>query len=241
MLAESIGCPPKNRIESVSQILFIVNEQKINMKKLFRKIIVCAVGIFLVAGLGACRSYNDRLWKTVDFVSTPDQATVFIDGKNCGLTPTTLRLSRSRSYEVRFSKPGFFDEDCLLETFTREDGSKDILDSIEIALVKITPESVAERERLARERATDGTGAGTSASARGNAEGPSPAAVEFSKLGKPSNFTEFRLREKTLKRLLSSGEITEDEFRKLHEELYSSYNENRLLKAPRLDTYEKAR
>ena len=34
-------------------------------------------------------------------------------------------------------------------------------------------------------------------------------------------------------------EITEEEYRSLHEKLYDAYNENRLLKAPRLGTYEK--
>lgn len=204
--------------------------------------------------LNGCRSYNDSAWKTVDFVSSPDRATVFINGKHCGQTPRTERLSRYGTYDVRFSKPGYFDEDFLLEPTNDADGKPDLLGRVEVELVRVTPEALASRERPPS--AADGNAAeaaaGTSAAAGNAAEaaagtsaaagenGASPAAVEFSKREKPVNFTDFRLQEKALRGLLMRGEITESEYRALHEKLYSSYNENRLLKAPRLGTYEKA-
>ena len=93
------------------------------MKKIplkFSAAVFCATLLFA----GGCRSYNDEVWKTVDFASTPDRATLFINGENCGLTPRTARLSRSLSYEVRFSKPGYFDENRRIEPSGAEEGTK---------------------------------------------------------------------------------------------------------------------
>lgn len=183
----------------------------------------------------------------MDFNSVPGEATVFINGKNCGLTPRTERLSKRGSYEVRFSKPGYFDENFVLESFEDDNGLPDILDSVDVALIKITPETLALRERLERERAEAAAAAGTPSAdaapevaAAGDNNGMSPAAREFAARAKPTDFTDFRLQEKALKRLFLRREITEAEYNSLHEALYNSYNENRLLKAPRLGTYEKA-
>ncbi|MGN0860690.1 MAG: PEGA domain-containing protein [Candidatus Spyradosoma sp.] len=200
-----------------------------------------ALAFFCCLFFVGCRSYNDKAWKTVDFVSVPERATLFINGKNCGLTPRTERLSRYGSYEVRFSKPGYFDEDCRLEPFEEEDGSFDILDRVEVELLKISPETLALRERLERGESAGAAEARAelAAAEAEKTEGMSLAAVEFSKREKPTDFTDFRLQEKALKRLLGRGEITEEEYRSLHEKLYDAYNENRLLKAPRLGTYEK--
>lgn len=213
----------------------------------FKKICLCVVAAVFCFCLCACRSYNDRIWKKVDFASSPAGATVFINGKNCGLTPRTERLSTLGSYRVRFSKPGYFDEDIVLESFKGEDGYSDILDSVELDLVKITPETLAQRERLAQEALRTGgeLSAGTPVPSEQDASGESPAgaspaAIEFAKRAKPTDFTDFRLQEKALKRLFMRGEITEKEYHSLHEDLYNAYNENRLLKAPRLGTYEKA-
>ncbi len=208
---------------------------------------------FLFAGLVCvffcgCRSYNASVWKTVDFNSVPGEATVFINGKNCGLTPRTERLSKRGSYEVRFSKPGYFDENFVLASFEDDNGLPDILDSVDVALIKITPEALSLRERLVRERAEAGVVAGTPSAGSVASEvavaeednGMSPAAREFASRAKPTDFTDFRLQEKALKRLFLRREITEAEYNSLHEALYNSYNENRLLKAPRLGTYEKA-
>lgn len=213
------------------------------MKKFLKaslSLVACAFVCLLANG---CRSYNDSAWKTVDFVSVPERATLFINGKNCGLTPRTERLSRSGTYDVRFSKPGYFDEDCLMESIIGEDGLPDILDRLEVELVKITPETLAAREREASgaEKSNVPTAVSESAGTPPPAAGMSAAAVEFSKREKPTNFTDFRLQEKALRRLLLNGEITESEYRAIHEKLYESYNENRLLKAPRLGTYEKTR
>lgn len=183
----------------------------------------------------------------MDFNSVPGEATVFINGKNCGLTPRTERLSKHGSYEVRFSKPGYFDENFVLESFEDDNGLPDILDSVDVTLVKITPETLALRERLERERAEAAAAvaapseeaAAPQVVAEDNS-GMSPAAREFAARAKPTDFTDFRLQEKALKRLFQSREITEAEYDSLHEALYNSYNENRLLKAPRLGTYEKA-
>lgn len=206
--------------------------------------VVCFLSVAgFCALLCGCRTYNDSVWKTVDFNSVPGEATVFINGKNCGMTPRTERLSKRGNYEVRFSKPGYFDEDFVLASFSDDRGMPDILDSVEIDLVKITPETLALREQLARDRMPAGTqeeAAPAEVVAEAPTPGLSPAAREFAARPKPTDFTDFRLQEKALKRLFLRGEITEAEYNTLHEALYSSYNENRLLKAPRLGTYEKA-
>ena len=195
---------------------------------------------------GACHSNSSSAWKDVEFVSSPENATVFINGRNCGLTPRTERLSRRGSYEVRFSKPGYFDENFVLEAFQGDDGLSDILSNVEVSLVKITPESLALRERLERERSEQAAAslAGTPPQepvVESSADGAmSPAARAFSARPKPTDFTDFRLQEKALKRLFQRREITEAEYNTLHEALYNSYNATRLLKAPRLGTYEKA-
>ncbi len=203
-------------------------------KSLSKLFVLAFCGLFFLVG---CRSYNDRAWTTVDFVSEPERATLFINGKNCGLTPRTERLARAGSYEVKFSKPGYFDADYRLESFEGKDGLPTISESVDVKLVKISPEALAERERLARGGSADANG--NVAPEQKSPENMSPAAAEFSKREKPTDFTDFRLQEKALRRLLQRGEITEDEYRSLHENLYKAYNENRLLKAPRLGTYEK--
>lgn len=195
----------------------------------------------------ACRSSGDSVWKEVEFTSEPQGATIFINGKNCGTTPRTELLSRLGYYSVRFSKPGFFDEDVVLESFTDENGRADILESVELSLVKITPENLALRERESQGAAVAGScvpvaekqAVAENAVPVSGAE-MSPAAKEFSLRAKPTDFTDFRLQEKILKRLYQQKKITEDEYHTLHEALYNTYNENRLLKAPRLGTYEKA-
>ncbi len=204
------------------------------MAKSFLKLFALAFcGFFFLVG---CRSYNDRAWTTVDFVSEPERATLFINGRNCGLTPRTERLACAGSYEVKFSKPGYFDSDCRLESFEGSDGLPKLSDRVEVKLVKISPETLALRERLANGNPAD-------APAVPAAEQPdtgkmSPAAVEFSAREKPTNFTDFRLQEKALRSMLQRGEITKAEYHALHEKLDKSYNEKRLLKAPRLGTYE---
>lgn len=202
------------------------------MIKLFRNTFLCLAILPSVLALVSCRSYNDQAWKTVEFISSPERATVFINGKNCGLTPREERLSCAHSYEVRFSLPGYFDETCTLEPFMTEDGTLDITDRIEVGLAEITPEMVAIRENLERQATPKKDDTDSSKSTK-----ISPA-EEFLALSAPINFTEFRLREKMLKELLRRGEITQKEYSDIHEKLYSSYNENRLLKTPRLGTYE---
>lgn len=191
--------------------------------------VVCCASVFLFS---ACGHYNDRAWKTVDFESSPDRATVFINGRNCGLTPLTERLSRSGSYSVRFSKPGFFDETSDIESFVDENGRADIVERVSVTL----REAVAEAENPAAVPATETT---ASAAAPASEKSALTPAQEFSALPAPTDFTDFRLREKDLKNLLQNGKITETEYETLHEQLYNAYNENRLLKTPRLGTYEK--
>lgn len=202
------------------------------MVKFLRNSLSSLAALSLALMLGGCQSYNDRAWKTVEFVSSPERATVFINGKNCGLTPRQERLSCTHSYDVRFSLPGYFDETCTLEPFMTEDGQWDLLERMEVTLLEITPEMMALREKLDRENAPKTSGAEPAKPAKIS------AAEEFLALEPPVNFTEFRLREKMLKNLLNRGEITQEEYNDIHEKLYSSYNENRLLKTPRLGTYE---
>lgn len=187
------------------------------MKKNLQKLPLAGICICFCALIG-CRAHDgNAAWKTVEFVSEPDRATLFINGRNCGLTPRAERLDRSASCEVRFSKPGYFDEDReLVPVVPRAGAPADIPDRLEVTLVKITPESAAAR-------ASAGTPAGDDS--RGNSM--SPAAAEFSAQGAPANFTELRLREEALDRLFRRGEITEDERRSLLEALHDAYGKKR--------------
>lgn len=205
-------------------------------KNLFRFLCFSVCGIVVATLFGACRSYNDRAWRSVEFVSDPPRATLFVNGKNCGLTPREEILDRRGNYEVRFSKPGYFDETVVIASFVGADELPDIVDKIDIRLEKITPDALSARERPASPEKSENAPA--KAVSAGTPAGMSPAAAEFSKREKPVNFTDFRLQEKILLRLLENGEISQEEHRTLHEELYKSYNETRLLKAPRLGTYE---
>ena len=234
----------------MSRFFFIVKEEfPYQIKIMFNRLLKACFPLIALGAcvfFGACHSSGNSAWKNVEFISFPENATVFINGRNCGLTPRTERLSRRGSYEVRFSKPGYFDENFVLEAFQGDDGLLDILDNVEVSLVKITPETLALRERLERERSEQaaasvaGTPPQEAAVESGSGEGMSPAARAFGSRPKPTDFTDFRLQEKALKRLFQRREITESEYNTLHEALYNSYNETRLLKAPRLGTYEKA-
>ncbi len=195
--------------------------------------------VAVIPSLSGCRSYNDHVWRTVSFVTEPDRATIFINGKNCGITPGKERMDRRGTYEIRFSKPGYFDEVVVLESFTNSDGAPDILDSVEVQLEKVTPEGLAARERLLSQGEKEATPLPVVPATEQGAM--SPAAIAFEKQEKPINFTDFRLREKELLRLFNAGKITQEEYKKLHNDLCDSYNETRLLKAPRLGTYEQSR
>lgn len=188
------------------------------MKKNLQMPPLAGLCVFLCA-LTGCRAHDDgAALKTVEFVSEPDRASLFINGRNCGLTPMSARLDRGGSYEVRFSKPGYFDEDRVLAPVARRPGAPaDIPDRLEAALLKITPETAAARA----------SSAGTPASAvpRGNG-GMSAAAAEFAAQDVPANFTELRLREETLDRLFRRGEITAEERGLLLAALREAYRKN---------------
>lgn len=208
------------------------------MKNYLRKSLSGA-GIFLLClNFVGCQTSTNHDWKRVEFISEPERATVFINGKNCGLTPHSELLSRSGSYDVRFSIPGYFDGTCSLVSYINDEGRPDISNRIELALEKITPEALAEREMTLAPKPAPATEKKEGASEKGT--GASPAAVEFAQRPTPTDFTDFRLQEKALRRLLKNGSITHEEYCTLHEKLYEAYNENRLLKAPRLGTYESA-
>jgi len=108
------------------------------MKTAFTKKLAQALICLFAALAAACVSSDGNAKKNVDFISTPDEATVFINGENRGLTPLRLRLSNDGSYSVRFSKPGFFDEDFLVEPTINARGNAELADCVEVALREAT-------------------------------------------------------------------------------------------------------
>lgn len=56
---------------------------------------------------------------TLKVTTTPDEASLFIDGQSFGTTPLTTRLPRGRSYTLRFEREGYAP---LETTFTPGDG-----------------------------------------------------------------------------------------------------------------------
>lgn len=193
-------------------------QQKFRMSAAF-KISFCAMLALAAALVSGCRSRGDEVWKNVRFVSSPSEATVFINGKNCGLTPRTTQLRRDTAYEVRFSKPGFFDENCSIVPVIGENGVPDIVGRVDVALTRITADASAarERERRGNTEVPAGTavGAGTLAS---------PAAVEFSRKAHPADFTERLLLESELKNLAQSGAISATEYEALRRRFSAGTN-----------------
>lgn len=183
------------------------------------KITLCAALALAAALFSGCRSRGDEAWKNVRFVSSPDEATVFINGKNCGLTPRTTQLRRDTAYEVRFSKPGFFDENCSIVPAIGENGVPDIVGRVEVSLTRITADTSAARERERRGNAE--TSAGT---ADGAGALTSPAAIEFSRKAFPSDFTERLLLESELKTLAQSGAISAEEYEALRRRFSAGTN-----------------
>jgi len=126
----------ENEVESFSFDWFTVKRNF--MKTSFAKKLAQALVCLFATLVAACVSTDGNAKKNVDFISTPDEATVFINGENRGLTPLRLRLSNDSSYSVRFSKPGFFDEDFLVEPTANARGNAELADRVEVALQEAT-------------------------------------------------------------------------------------------------------
>lgn len=171
-------------------------------------VLALLAGTVCIAMLAAgCRSRANDTVKNVAFISTPDEATVFINGKNCGLTPHEALLDRNGFYEVRFSKPGFFDENRVIEPKRGADGVSDIVGRVEVTLVRVSADALTVRERRSGGNATDGSVEGTGADAA-----MSPAARELFSRERPTDFTERLLLEDELKDLLRRGAISREEY-----------------------------
>lgn len=181
------------------------------------KITLFAAFAFVAVLATGCRSRGEDVWKNVRFISEPDEATVFINGKNCGLTPRTAQLRRDSAYEVRFSKPGFFDENCSIVPAVGESGAPDIVGRIEVSLTRITADASVSRGRDMRGNVAENAESGGRAD-----ELSSPAAIAFSRRARPSDFTERLLLESELEDLVQSGQISGREHEVLRRRLFSA-------------------
>lgn len=178
----------------------------------------CLAFCWAVSG---CRSVGNDDLKQVDFVSDPESATVFINGKNCGLTPLSESLSRAGSYDVRFSLPGYFDETLTIIPRQNEEGIFDIPDRVEVVLRKISPGALQDAGTRSVEIKTE------KADLLSGTKTMSPAAVNFLNRPTPANFAELRLEEGVLRQLLERCSITEEEFRILTARLRDAYRSER--------------
>lgn len=113
------------------------------MKNTFSKSLARGVVGLSVLAATACVSDDGIVKKDVDFISNPDEATVFINGENYGLTPLRVSLPVDGSYSVRFSKPGFFDEEFLVEPTTDARGNANLARRVEISLRRAADEPAA--------------------------------------------------------------------------------------------------
>lgn len=66
-------------------------------------IFLCALLVFPPA----CAVVGNGLHQDVAIASVPAGATVSVDGREVGVTPVTVSLSRAHSHEVELRKPGF--------------------------------------------------------------------------------------------------------------------------------------
>jgi len=67
--------------------------------------------------LSGCASIIDGTTQPLSFASTPDEATVYINGQAVGKTPVTIQIKKQNgSQTLRFSKEGFKDVDMSLNS-----------------------------------------------------------------------------------------------------------------------------
>lgn len=161
--------------------------------------------------LFGCHTSEKGAFRRVDFFSEPERATVFINGRNSGLTPLSVQLERSKSFDVRFSRPGYFDGFCVVEPCLGE-GNGNISTRVELVLERITQDALFKK----RESVISGEEKSEIDSDK----------VAFLMESTPTNFADFLLKEKELFRLFKNGVISDAEFRTIRERLREIYHEN---------------
>jgi hypothetical protein len=87
-----------------------------NIRTIFQFVFLMA----LIGTVGGCATIVDGTHQSVSFNSTPDGATVMIDGRPVGKTPTMVSLEKKEDQTLSFSKEGYKPLSMKLET--RMDG-----------------------------------------------------------------------------------------------------------------------
>lgn len=84
-------------------------------EKNMKKQMLTAAALAAVLSLNACATIMNGKQQDVAFTSTPGGATVFVDGQNMGVTPTSLSLARKDSHVVRLDLAGYQPYEMTLE------------------------------------------------------------------------------------------------------------------------------
>lgn len=74
------------------------------MKNYISFIVGLLLSVFTFQG---CATIFSGSYDEVDLSSEPKDATVFVNGKEEGTTPLTIRLKKSKEYTIEFVKDGF--------------------------------------------------------------------------------------------------------------------------------------
>ncbi|MDX1442259.1 MAG: PEGA domain-containing protein [Gammaproteobacteria bacterium] len=72
-------------------------------------------GLALVLGVAGCATIVSGSSESITFNSSPEGATVYIDGTAVGTTPTTIEVDRSGNEVLRFEKEGYKPYETRLE------------------------------------------------------------------------------------------------------------------------------
>ena len=80
-----------------------------------------------VVGVSGCATAVNGTTQEFSFSSNPPGAVIFVDGKNVGTTPTTVRLTRHDPHSIRIEKPGYTAYELTTTSIDNEDAAKDYL------------------------------------------------------------------------------------------------------------------
>jgi len=94
------------------------------MRTHYKKLLVSVVFLILVSSLtgASCRA----LFGSLQIKSSPEKATVFINGENTEKeTPTNIRLPKG-SYTLKLTKEGYLDYETIVQINTRQKTEVDV-------------------------------------------------------------------------------------------------------------------
>lgn len=75
---------------------------------------LCLLLTFVVLADASCATLFNSSTKTVSMASNPNEAEIWIDGVQRGMTPMSIDLNNHQSHTVVFRKEGFSDVACEL-------------------------------------------------------------------------------------------------------------------------------